>query len=47
MTAPLRRGLVAGTDADLAALAIAGRHRIVSFDRGMSRLAGVDAEIRV
>ena len=45
VTAPLRRGHVAGTDAYLAAFAIAGRHRIVSFDRGMQRFAGVDAEI--
>ena len=45
VTAPLRRGHAAGTDAYLAAFAIAGRHRIVSFDRGMKRFAGVDAEI--
>lgn len=45
VTAPLPRGHVAGTDAYLAAFAIAGKHRIVSFDRGMKRFAGVDAEI--
>ena len=45
VTAPLRRGHVAGTDAYLAAFAIAGKHRIVSFDRGMKRFAGVEAEI--
>ena len=45
VTTSLRRGHVAGTDAYLAAFALAGQHRIVSFDRGMKRFAGVDAEI--
>ena len=47
VTAPFHRGRVAETDAYLAAFAIAGKHRIVSFDRGMNRFAGVDAEILV
>jgi predicted nucleic acid-binding protein len=45
VTSALRRGHVAGTDAYLAAFAAAGKHRIVSFDQGMNRFAGVDAEI--
>ncbi len=47
VTSPLRRGAAAETDAYLAAFAIAGKHRIVSFDRGMRRFAGVDAEILI
>lgn len=47
VTTALRRGHVAGTDAYLAAIAFAGKHRVVSFDRGMKRFAGVDAEILV
>ena len=43
----MHRGHVAGTDAYLAAFAIAGKRRIVSFDRGMKRFAGVDAETLV
>lgn len=45
VTSPFRRGTVAETDAYLAAFAIAAKHRIVSFDRGMRRFAGVEAEI--
>jgi len=45
VTARMRRGEVAGTDAYLAAFAVAGRYRLVSFDRGMKRFVGVEAEI--
>lgn len=45
ITTSLRRGHVAGTDAYLAAFALAGQHRVVSFDRGMNRFAGVNTEI--
>lgn len=45
VTTRLRRGEVAETDAYLAAFALAGQHRLVSFDRGMKRFTGVDTEI--
>ena len=40
--AALPKGKSAETDCYLAAFAIAGGHRLVSFDRGLRRFAGVD-----
>lgn len=40
--AALPRGKPAETDCYLAAFAIAGRHGLVSFDRGLRRFAGLD-----
>lgn len=42
LTAALPRGKPAETDCYLAAFAIAGRHGLVSFDRGLRRFAGLD-----
>jgi hypothetical protein len=42
LTAALPKGRPAETDSYLAAFAIAGGHRLVSFDRGLRRFAGLD-----
>ena len=42
LTAALPRGKTAETDCYLAAFAIAGNHRLVSFDRGLRRFADLD-----
>lgn len=42
LTAALPRGKPAETDCYLAAFAIAGKHSLVSFDRGLRRFAGLD-----
>jgi toxin-antitoxin system PIN domain toxin len=45
LTAALPRGKPAETDCYLAAFAIAGRMRLVSFDRGLRRFAGLDLDM--
>jgi toxin-antitoxin system PIN domain toxin len=42
LSAALPKGKPAETDCYLAAFAVAGRHRLVSFDRGLRRFAGLD-----
>ena len=42
LTAALPRGKAAETDCYLAAFAIAGKHSLVSFDRGLRRFKGLD-----
>lgn len=42
LTAALPRGKPAETDCYLAAFAIAGRHSLVSFDRGLRRFPGLN-----
>jgi len=42
LTAALPRGKPAETDCYLAGFAIAGKYRLVSFDRGLRRFAGLD-----
>lgn len=42
LTAALPRGKPAETDCYLAAFAMAGKHCLVSFDRGLRRFAGLD-----
>lgn len=42
LTGALPRGKPAETDCYLAAFAIAGKHSLVSFDRGLRRFAGLD-----
>jgi toxin-antitoxin system PIN domain toxin len=42
LTAALPKGKPAETDCYLAAFAIAGKHTLVSFDRGLQRLAGLE-----
>ena len=41
LTAALSRGKTAETDCYLAAFAIAGKHSLVSFDRGLRRFTGL------
>jgi toxin-antitoxin system PIN domain toxin len=45
VTESLPAGKCAETDAYLAAFAIAGGHRIATFDRGFRRFRGVDVEL--
>ena len=45
LTSALPRGSTAGTDAYLAAFAIAGRHRLSTFDLGFRRFPELDLEI--
>jgi uncharacterized protein len=42
LTVALPRGKTAETDCYLAAFAIAGKHSLVSFDRGLRRFKGLD-----
>lgn len=42
LTVAVPKGKPAETDCYLAAFAIAGRHSLVSFDRGLRRFAGLD-----
>ncbi len=42
LTGTLSKGTAAETDAYLAAFALAGKHSLVSFDRGMNRFAKIE-----